>query len=143
MKRLQGWPEELARFLRERAAVPFAWGKNDCALFACDAVMAITGVDMAADFRGRYNTKAGATKAIRRFAGGGLDQLADKIAAQQALMEVTKLNAQRGDVVLFDTAIGGPTLGIVGLHGHMVHSVGPDGDVVLPLRCCRRAWRIS
>lgn len=141
MKRLQGWPELLGAFLESRNAEPFAWGGNDCALFACDAVFAMTGVDMAVEFRGTYNTLAGATRAIRKFAGGGLDQLADKIAMQLEVAEIKPLLAQRGDVVIFDTEQGA-TLGVVGLHGYLAHSVGPQGAVAVPVSACRRAWRI-
>lgn len=45
--RLHDWPLRLDAFLRQRRAVPFAWGAQDCALFVADAVQAMTGQDPA------------------------------------------------------------------------------------------------
>lgn len=141
MERHQDWPEQLAAFLDQRQAAAFAWGKNDCALFTCDAVLAITGVDMAEGFRGKYSTLAGATKTIRQFAGGGLAELAAKVTAALSAPEIHPLKAQRGDVVLFETEQG-PALGIVDLNGVWARTVGPEGAVDVPVKQCTRAWRI-
>ena len=54
MKRLEDWPERLAAFVEARRAMPFRWGQNDCALFAADAVAAVTGVDLAERWRGLW-----------------------------------------------------------------------------------------
>ena len=53
------WPERLAEFIEARRLEPFAWGKNDCALFAADAVNLLIGVDYAESLRG-YTTERGA-----------------------------------------------------------------------------------
>lgn len=58
MTRVEDWPERLAAFIEQRRKMPFAWGSNDCALFAADAVCAITGVDLGEPFRGRYDDEA-------------------------------------------------------------------------------------
>src|SRR5258708_4686376 len=55
MKRLEDWVVRLEAFIKERTAQPFKWGSQDCCLFAADAIEAITGVDLAADFRGKYS----------------------------------------------------------------------------------------
>jgi hypothetical protein len=52
LKRLPDWPERLIALLNARAHAPFAWGRQDCASFAADAVQAMTGVDPIADLRG-------------------------------------------------------------------------------------------
>lgn len=54
----------LGALLAERTHAPFAWGCNDCALLACDAVEALTGVDVGYDLRGRYHSAAGAVRAL-------------------------------------------------------------------------------
>lgn len=50
--RLPDWPVRLEALLLERETWPFAWGVHDCALFAADAVQAITGHDLAHGLRG-------------------------------------------------------------------------------------------
>ena len=77
LRRLEDWPERLAEAIEAANERPFSWGRHDCCLFACDAVMAMTGVDPAKPFRGKYKTKRGAFGVLKRFAalrqaqGGG------------------------------------------------------------------------
>ena len=54
-------PEILERYRN----APFEWGECDCCLFAADVVRDLTGVDYAAEFRGRYSTKIGAARLIK------------------------------------------------------------------------------
>lgn len=141
--RIENWEFELERFLNERRSKPFAWGSNDCCLFACDAVSAITGIDLAASFRGKYASAAKAYKVIRTFAGGGLRELADKVAEQHAIAaHEFPLLARRGDVALFETAHGA-TLGIVALNGAEIWAPDCAGLAAVALMRCSRAWRIG
>ncbi len=130
--------ERLADGLAAARDRPFAWGRHDCALFACELVGAATGVDYAADFRGRYRSAAGAARLLKRFAGGGLEAAAEKITRDNGLEEVPPLMAQRGDFVLVDETAG-PALGVC-LGSHIV-AAGPMGAVLRPLDAARRAWR--
>lgn len=134
-----GFAERLHSAFAARCGRPFVWGENDCTLFACDLVEAATGVDYAAVLRGRYRTAAGAARALRRFAGGGLEAAAEKIAQDNGLEEVPPLMAQRGDFVLLDAAAG-PALGVC--LGATFIAAGPAGAVSLPLKRARRAWRV-
>lgn len=63
----------IPEFLRATAAAPFAWGRNDCALWAGALVLARTGFDPAADLRGRYDSAFGCRRLV--MAAGGLDAL--------------------------------------------------------------------
>lgn len=55
-RRLNNWRVKFEELILERKTKPFVWGENDCALFAADAVLAISGtVDPAHDYRGRYS----------------------------------------------------------------------------------------
>ena len=47
MNKLQDWQLRFEAFIKERQTLPFAWGTNDCAVFAADCVQALTGVDVA------------------------------------------------------------------------------------------------
>lgn len=153
LKRLADWPERLAAFLEEHERRPFAWGDNDCALFACNAVQEITGADLAADFRqpeadaprahGKYSTKEGAAlEMMRQTDGGGLEAVCHKIAGLHSLEEILPRQARRGDIVLFESPEG-QSLGIVSLDGWRIVGAGPQGLSRVPLREGLRAWRIG
>lgn len=141
LTRHHDWEVRLHEFLQEREPEPFQWGRNDCALFACDAVLAMTGVDLAADFRNRYDNDLGAARVIISFTeGGSLGDLAAKIAGQHGIEEVGKLFARRGDIVLIPTENRRGALGVVSLDGWSV--VGPGGPRRYELSYVERAWRI-
>jgi hypothetical protein len=147
VSRFEDWPTRLDRAIREAQDRPAEWGKHDCCLFACDCVQAMTGVDPARKFRGRYKTKRGAFGAVKRFAGGGIAEAAEKIAGELGVPEVPPATAQRGDVVLFRGMLpdGGETdcLGVVSLDARHVAAVPPEGGVVLvAVSTVLRAWRI-
>src|SRR5690349_271236 len=109
--RLPDWEERLTEIIRARHRAPFAWGQFDCALFACDAVLAMTGVDLAEPFRGRYADALGALRAIRKFtSGGNLGDVARIQAAAFTIPEVDPPFAMLGDVVLGDGGPLGPRL---------------------------------
>jgi hypothetical protein len=150
LRRREDWPRRLVEFLEAAHGRPFSWGTFDCCLFACDAVEAMTGVDPARPFRGRYRTRRGAYAALKRFTGsrhcrGGLKETAERIAGELGMPEVRPLMAQRGDVVLIESAPGerGDALGIVDMTGRHVSVVAPDsGYRRLPLAAAERAWRV-
>jgi len=94
LKKKQNWEREcFDTFLRERTKQPFAWGTNDCALFAADAVLANTGTDIASDFRGKYNTQLGSLRTISKVTGGStvVDAVA-YCAAKHGMTEHTWLS---------------------------------------------------
>ena len=131
MRRLD-WQERFAAFGKERAAMPFEWGRNDCCLFAADAVLAMTGEDPAASLRG-YSSALAAQRLIDE--AGGLQAL-----ASQALGEpVSQLMAGVGDVVLL-TNEGRELLAIC--NGINAVAPGPDGMVVLDMAAALAAWKI-
>lgn len=142
LQRKPNWPTLLNLFLFSRRESPFIWGQNDCALFACDAILALTGVDTAAPFRGRYHTEIGAAKAMRRFAGGGLREVTDRITALWNMScRPSLLLAQRGDLVLLHSAIG-EGLGIVTLDPRYVAAFGPAGYNRVPIHNCTACWKV-
>lgn len=137
------WLDRLTAFLVGRRKQPFAWGSHDCALFVCDGILAMTGTDLAAAFRGRYSDGGGAMSAIQAAGHEDLEQLAESITAAAGMTEVPLENAQRGDVLLWHQSDGGATLGLVstdGLHGLFA---GPNGLMRQRVRKCDRSWRIN
>lgn len=124
----------LTEFIERRLDTPFAWGRSDCCLFAADAVLAITAVDHAAKFRGRYKTARGARQLLE--ASGGVAGMVERAG----LIEVAPLLAQRGDVVLLETEHG-DALGIVGMDGKCAGQ-GQRHLIFESIERARRAWRV-
>ena len=144
VKRKQNWEFALHEFFTGRAGDPFVYGTNDCAIFVADAVKAATGTDIACDFRGKYKTELGSLKALRQVCGGTTVEHAIEYASRQhALEELPSVYyAHRGDVVLFDN-VDGKALGIVYLNGKDAVFTGPDGLRKIPVKQCKRAWRVN
>jgi len=148
IRSIPNWPTLLHEYLAERMNAPFVWGKNDCCLFACDAVFEMTGFDLAIDFRSKYDSALSAIRAMQEFVSDSsvenshlVGAVAARIAAQHEIKEIPVLMAQRGDVALV-LAARGESLGIVSLRGDSVLSPGEKGLVALPLKMALKAWRI-
>ncbi|WP_160119625.1 DUF6950 family protein [Rhodovarius lipocyclicus] len=137
LARSQDWPERLAAFIDARRYTPFAWGTNDCAMLAADAVLELTGMDPAAQYRGAYATEDQADGMIS--AAGGLEALSDSLAAAAGLGSCMPAFAQRGDLVLVEHG-NIRALGVV--TGDAVAVPGPDGLAFLPVRAAVRAWSV-
>jgi hypothetical protein len=93
MTRLPNWRLHFDAILCARVYSSFEWGRFDCCLFAADCVQAITGVDLAKDYRGYV----GAKQALRVLDhGGGVGLIATRaLGFPQAVAD-----ARVGDVVL-------------------------------------------
>lgn len=67
LERLPDWGARFAAEMDRQRREPFSWGQNDCALgLAAGAVLAITGVDLGSEWRGRYVSTAGARRALHK-----------------------------------------------------------------------------
>ena len=143
MRRTPDWQHKLHDFLVARAKEPFAWGSNDCALFAADAIQAITGEDLAAEFRG-YKDEEGATAAVKSVANGTTVEDAVVYIAKKHNLQERKsiLFAQRGDLVIYQ-GTEGLAAGVVHLSGTHALFVSPTGLHKIRLRYCKRAWKVG
>lgn len=133
MTRYLDWQSRMAAVVQARLHVPFAWGTNDCAMFAADVVQAITGTDLAAEYRG-YSTEGGAAKILKR--SGGLEGLATKALGEPC----AALTARPGDVGLVVNA-GRDCLGVC--TGATWHVPGEHGLLALPLSDAVKSWRVG
>ena len=116
----------------ERLRQVFEWGRNDCVLFGADAVLAQTGTDHAAAWRGTYATSEEAYALLDSL--GGLEVL-----GALAGVSCAPLTAQRGDIGLC----------VVDDREHLAVCCGPNwlapgprGLVALPITVARLAWRV-
>lgn len=138
--RLENWPRLLSDFIESRRHLPFAWGTNDCCLFASDAVLAITGHDPAEGIRGTYITALGAARLLEE--RGGVDGIAAAQCAAAGWDSCDVRFAKRGDVVACDmTAEGRPALGVC--LGSLSAFSGETGIDFYPTLQCRTAWKIG
>lgn len=141
VKRFDDWEDRLQEYIASVREAAFYWGQMDCALFVASCIEAMTGVDPARSFRGRYGTAVGAAMLLQRFAGGGLIEAVEKFSALMGLEEVSVETAQRGDVVLVGSPQG-TCLGIVDLSGRFIFVADLQGLARLPLRNGVRAWHV-
>ncbi len=94
--RVSNWPMELSLFLRERRHTPFAWGTNDCLMFAADLVLRLTGQDLAAAWRGTYDTEEQANALLAEH--GGVQGFLTQAFGFNGHRQLG--TAQRGDIML-------------------------------------------
>jgi hypothetical protein len=138
---------ELDRYIAARRRVPFAWGSNDCCLFAADWVAIVLGRDVVPDLRGQYDSDIGAARLARaRF---GPQKQPDLFAVERwpeecGLDPVSPMFAQRGYLVSFDSRMVGNVLG-VGLGvctGRSAATPAAHGLTFIQLQFWRKAWRV-
>lgn len=139
--RRQDWPERLHDGLAARANQHFEWGSTDCLMTVSDLIRAMTDTDPAAAYRGQYSTELEALSVVKAAGCDSVEQLVQQIAAAHQYAEINPRLAQRGDLVIFDSAEG-PAFGIVDLNARDGICAGPDGLRRLPVLTARRAWRI-
>lgn len=141
LERVHDWPERLDRMISSARAVPFEWGRFDCALHVANCIREITvsRVDVAASYRGKYSDEAGAAQIY----GTSFEQFIASMATQLALPEVPVRFAHRGDVVFLDNRTPQGAVGVVSCDPRFVACASTTGVVFVPLARWRRAWRIG
>jgi len=127
------WRQQLDALIASRMAAPFAWGAHDCCLFAADAVLAQTGEDPAAEFRGTY---ADAREALELLTDlGGLQAV-----AARAGESIPALCAQVGDIGLVEHD-GRELLAVCA--GPVWLVPAEQGLAALPIDSATSAWRVA
>jgi hypothetical protein len=138
MKRRGDWHSRLNAFIDGVKRQPFDWATMNCGEhFAAGAVMAMTDVDIAAPWRGRYKTAAGAVRAMKR---DGFACLGDMAAS--VLPEVHPSSARLGDIAAVP-ADGpfGTSLGVV--NGEVILVLGEESMGVVPLARATRVFAVG
>jgi hypothetical protein len=132
--RYADWRQHLVAYLADAARRPFAQGTHDCALFLAGGVLAMTGQDYAARYRGRYTTTRGGLRILRK------DGFETHVAlAAHYLPDLPVALAREGDAAVVPTG-DGPALGIV--QGEGIYVLGPGGMGVVPLTTAFRAFEV-
>jgi hypothetical protein len=152
MKRHPQWPRRLHQLISSSQEITFAWGTYDCGHFVARAIREMTGIDVAAAYRGKYSDEAGAQKLFLQgqhsaHPGAPTDALgnfAAQIAAENHFPELKPVTlAHRGDVVWVDNRTQFGALGIVDLTGRHALCMSSKGTVRVHMQRWRRAWRIE
>lgn len=142
--RLPDWRARFERAVDTVKSERFAWGGAgagdglDCGIGLVGLlVMAVTGEDVAAPYRGRYKTAKGALGVMRR---AGFDNLGDLVAS--VLPEIHPSQAKIGDVaaIATDSAFGFG-LGIV--NGDRIFIIMPEGQGTVDLLDAKRAFKVG
>lgn len=142
MTRFDDWDIRLHHAFEDAKHKPFAWGVNDCMTHATSMIQAMTGVDVYADFRGKYKTDIGALKRIRAAGHDSLIGLVEELAEKNGLKEIPVAFAQRGDLVYYPQVDQG-AFAIVHHNGIHAVGVGESGLMRLKTLDAKRAWRIG
>lgn len=144
--RLPDWPRRLAEFVAERRGRPFAWGEHDCCLLAADWVLAATGTDLAAAWRGRYRTALEAARLARET---GVASAGDPIGVQNWPAEAglgseyPRCWLRRGDLALVRARPEHSILALGVCLGTDVISPGLEGAVFTATMDALAGWRIG
>ncbi len=136
LQRLPDWRPRLRRYLKTCVGKPLVAGQHDCCLFGAGAIEAQTGVDLAADWRGRYTTFAAGYRILRK--AGYADHIA-LIAAH--LPEIQPLAARAGDIAIVPGE-DGDAVGVI--QGEAVYVLAPNSQLALvPMAPVLRLFRVG
>lgn len=129
--RVRGWESILHAELQAAKDRPFIWGEHDCVTWVANVILALTGTDYMAEFRGTYDSQLGARRLIKEI-GGDLPGCVDG-----KLPSIPVPMARRGDVVLYENALGI----CCGVKSFFITQA--DGLQGIRTLQCEKAWRVE
>jgi len=133
--RYPDWRGRLVGYLNSVAARRFRPGRHDCALFVAGGIEAMTGVDLAAEWRGGYSSLEGGRALLVSDGFSGPDAV---LAAR--LSEVAPIFLAAGDAAVVADGDGQPALGLV--QGPAVYVLRPAGLGLVSLTDALRGFRV-
>jgi hypothetical protein len=135
--RLEGWELRFVEAIERARFAPYKLGEHDCFRFACQIVLALTGVDRWPEFVGRYHDRRSAIVLIHQY-GSSFEAAFDKFFGTE---RISVLNAHRGDIVAITDATGERHLAVC--MGPYLAALKPEGLLFLPRCAAHCAWRIG
>lgn len=131
----------VAAFLEHASARPFQYGAHDCALFIADWGRDLTGEDGAAALRGRYKTKLGCARVLKR--EGGLIAVVERCALTIGMQQVATPRAGDVGVIMAKTVRGDEHACAISLDGRRWAMLSTSGVYVGgDAAPCAQAWGI-
>ncbi len=134
LARVRDWRARLSDTIEARRRIPFS-EENNCGLFLADCVAAMTGVDLAADYRGKFKSLAEGIILLRK---AGYPDLCSFLTHH--LEEIPPALARAGDVMAFPTEQTGWAGGIV--NGERVTVMNEAGLGTVSREMATRAFRV-
>lgn len=133
MARPENWPLLLDGYLKQARRTAFVWGSHDCLTYACGWHQVLTGRDVFAAWRGRYDSE---TAARRLIVDAEAQDMIDvgRILFGKPLANGVRL-AKRGDIALVRKSFG-----IV--CGREAAFAGEAGQIFLRAAEFEQAWAI-
>ncbi len=136
IKRKKDWKQLLDLYMNSCMKKAYKLGEHDCALFAANTILKITGYDSGVDFRGKYSTQLGYRRIFKTLEVNNLHDLADLKFGD--CIPISK--ARPGDLVYYVDSIGIEHLGIA--LEEMVAITGKEGLHFIELEKCEFAWSV-
>lgn len=138
LTRLPDWRRRFEETIDEIKARPFSWASHECGTgLVGRLVLAMTGTDCAAQYRGTYDSAAGALRVMRE---AGFENVGDMVAA--ILPEVHISAARLGDIAAVpDDTPFGYALGVV--NGERIFVLKEDGIGTVDLLDATRAFKVG
>ncbi len=137
--RYPNWEARLYEVIEEARNKEWKRGKHDCAIFALNAMQAISGIDYGKEIKGKYDTKIGYLKLWKKLGGSTLLEITGIILKKE---EEDIRRTRRGDLVLYCDEDKEDHLGICIGDKVAIMSVG-DGLIFVDLLDCKCCWRID
>lgn len=136
MKRLIDWHPRLCAWLRNAGSRPMQPGQHDCCLFGAGAIEAQTGIDIAAEWRGRYSTFAGGRRILRK------SGYADHVALIASVLPEDHISAAREGDIAIVPGEDGAAVGVI--QGTAVYVLAPSGRIgLVPMTPVQRLFRVG
>lgn len=140
VKRFENWQPLLIESIKSKIGLDFKYGEHDCCLSICDNILAMTGVDVAEEFRG-YTTLAEAK--VFRKKHKGVRGIAEYITKKFNFPEILPGFAGAGDVVLVQDDKKEFHLSMVELNGIKVITAEDGGWNYWDRTEIVKAWKIG
>lgn len=136
MKRQPDWRSKLGTYLNSVMEKPFNKTDHNCALFVADTTLAMTGIDLAEPYRGKFKTYKQGLEIMRE---NGYDDPYDMIEKQFTKIPVDV--AKVGDIVLIRDKGIKKICGIC--VGHFALALFKDGICRVEIQDCYEAYAVG
>ncbi len=139
LQRKDLWVSAYHAAIEEVRRTPFSWSSHDCVVgLAARVVLAITGIDLAAQWRGQYDDAISAYRVLQEL---GCSTVAD-LAANFLPEYEHQAQAHLGDIAAIPTdTLFGHVLGV--FNGENVAVLTEQGLGWYPRRAVTRAFRVG
>lgn len=135
--RADDWQRRLRDVLARYRTGTFATGRCDCGTLWADVVLAVSGVDVLGDLRGRYRTDRGAVRMLRTLGVTSAAELADTRFNRVPVAEL-----HRGDLAMAAPLFGSPLASPCVVDTTHAFAMGRGGLVAIPRAELTHGWAV-